>query len=162
LAVSSGRRKPGETALADSRVPCPDHDGPPRILIIEDDPLIAYPIDNLVSDLGYAVSGIAHSFTSARHELAKRNFDAVLLDLTLRGQDCLAIADLLLEARTPFAIVTGSNRVFEGRYKGVPLLHKPFAAYQLCVLLERLVGPARWAQREMAGAGFDGGPRTPG
>jgi CheY-like chemotaxis protein len=135
--------------LADSRVPCPDHDGPPRILIIEDAPLIAYLIDNLVFDLGYAVSGIAHTFTSARRELAKRNFDVVLLDLNLGGEDCLEIADLLLEAGTPFVFVTGSNRVFEGRYKGVPLLPKPFSAYQLCVLLERLVGPAGRAQREM-------------
>lgn len=138
--------------MGDSRVRCPDYAGPPRILIIEDDPLIAYLIDNLVFDLGYAVSGIAPTFTSARKELAKRNFDVVLLDLSLGGQDCLEIADLLLEAGTPFAFVTGSNRVFTGRYENVPLLPKPFAAYQLCVLLERLVGPASRSQRELAGA----------
>jgi DNA-binding response OmpR family regulator len=148
--------------MADSRSPWTNHNGSPRILIIEDDPLIAYLIDNLVFDLGYAVSGIAHTFASAHRELAKRNFDVVLLDLSLGSENCLEIADLLLEAGTPFAFVTGSDRVFEGRYKDVPLLPKPFAAYQLCVLLERLVGPTRTAQRKMAGAGVDSGLRTPG
>jgi hypothetical protein len=106
----------------------------------------------MVFDLGYTVSGIANTITLARQELAKRNFDAALLDLALCGQNSPEIADLLQEMGIPFAFVSGRNRVFEFRHKNVPLLHQPFTAYQLYVLLERLVGPSNKMLREMADA----------
>ena len=114
--------------------------------------MFAYLIDNMVFDLGYAVSGIAHTITLARQELGKRNFDAVLLDVALCGQNSPEIADLLQETGTPFAFVSGRNRLFEVRYGNVPLLHKPFTAYQLYVVLERLVGPSNRTPRDMADA----------
>jgi hypothetical protein len=40
----------------------------------------------------------------------------------------------------------------EVRYKNVPLLHQRFTAYELCVMLERLVGPGGRMPREMADA----------
>ncbi|MEJ2379246.1 MAG: response regulator [Pseudolabrys sp.] len=123
--------------------------GPPRILIVEDNLLIAYLIDNMVSGMGYAVSGIAHTIALARQELAKRNFDAVLLDLEIGGQNSSEIANLLQETGIPFALVSGHDSVSDVRYKNVPLLHKPFTAYQLHVLLERLVDPARRTLRKM-------------
>jgi DNA-binding response OmpR family regulator len=141
-----------ETTMAYSRLPRPNRKGPPRILIIEDDPLMAYLTDNMVFDIGYAVSGIAHTITSARQELAKRNFDAVLLGLTLGGQNTSEIADILRETGTPFAFTGGRDRVSEVRYKNVPVLHKPFTAYQLYVLLERLVGPGGRMPLEIADA----------
>lgn len=144
--------KPSGTTMTDGRLPRPNRTGPPRILIIEDDPLMAYLTDNMVFDLGYAVSGIAHTIALARQELGKRNFEAALLDLALDGQNSPEIADLLQETGTPFALVSGRNRVFEVRYKNVPLLHQPFTAYQLYVVLERLVGPGGRMPREMADA----------
>jgi DNA-binding response OmpR family regulator len=128
------------------------HMGPPRILIIEDDPLMAYLTDNMVFDLGYAVSGIAHTVALARQELGKRNFEAALLDLALDGQNSPEIADILQETGTPFAFVSGRNRVFDVRYKNVPLLHQPFSAHQLYVVLERLVGPSNKMLRAIANA----------
>jgi DNA-binding response OmpR family regulator len=121
-------------------------------LIIEDDRMFAYLIDNMVFDVGYNVSGIAHTVALARKELAKRNFDAVLLDIGLGGQNSHEIADLLQETGTPFAFLSGHDRVFEVRYKNLPLLHKPFTAYQLSVVLEGLVGPSGMTPREMAEA----------
>lgn len=133
------RRKPAGATVIYDRFSHKIRKGPARILIIEE-PLIAYLIDNMVFDLGYAVSGIAHSIAVARQELAKRNFDAALLDLALGGQTSFEIADLLQETGIPFAFVSGRDCVSEVRYKNVPVLHKPFTAYQLYVLLERLVG----------------------
>ena len=98
----------------------------PRILIVEDEMLIADLIDDIVREIGYAVSGKAHNLLSARQELGKRNFDAVLLDIGLDGQHNPELADWLLEMDIPFAFVTGYDHPFEARHDKVPLLQKPF------------------------------------
>jgi hypothetical protein len=58
---------------------------PPRILIIEDEALISLMIEDMVQELGYRVSGIANTMAVARREFAKRNYDAVLLDINIGG-----------------------------------------------------------------------------
>jgi DNA-binding NtrC family response regulator len=113
----------------------------PRILIIEDELLIALLIEEIVREIGYRVSGTAHTIVLARQELAKRNFDAVLLDVNFDGRPRPEIADLLVERATPFAFVTGYDYVLEPRHENIPILQKPFTSAQLRVLLRNLVGP---------------------
>lgn len=111
----------------------------PRIFIIEDELLIALVIEEMARNLGYRVSGTAHTFTLARQELAKRNFDAVLLDINLDGQPRPEIADLLMEQAIPFAFVTGYDYIIEPRHENVPILQKPFTPVQLGAVLVNLV-----------------------
>jgi DNA-binding response OmpR family regulator len=117
------------------------HIGPPRVLIIEDEPLIFELIERMVCELGYVVSGKASTISAARQELAKRNFDTVLLDIGLDETVNPVIADLLLEMRIPFGFATGYNDPFDTRHAGVPFLRKPFTLVQLRAFLETLVGP---------------------
>lgn len=113
----------------------------PRILIIEDEVLIAVMIEEMIRDMGYRISGMAHDLAVTRKELAKRNFDAVLLDISLQGRHHPEIADYLRETNLPFAFVTGYDYLAEPRHENVPVLQKPFSPDQLRVLLEQLVGP---------------------
>ncbi|MFZ1952904.1 MAG: hypothetical protein WB037_09955 [Pseudolabrys sp.] len=69
---------------------------PPRILIIEDEALISLMIEDMVQELGYRVSGIANTMAVARREFAKRNYDAVLLDINIGGRYHAETADHLL------------------------------------------------------------------
>jgi DNA-binding NtrC family response regulator len=119
----------------------PSADRRPHILVIEDELLIALMIEEMIREAGFRASGVAHTLVQARQELAKRNFDAVLLDFNIGGQFHPEIADLLLEAGVPFAFVTGYDYIVEPRHERVPILQKPFNAAQLRDLLERLVGP---------------------
>ncbi|HET7804100.1 MAG TPA: response regulator [Pseudolabrys sp.] len=114
--------------------------GPPRILIIEDEWIIADLMDGLLREFGYEVSGTAHDVHSARHEIAKRNYDAVLLDIGLGDGHSPELADLLKESGTPFAFVTGYDHAFATRHADAPLLRKPFSPSQLIGLLDNLVG----------------------
>jgi DNA-binding response OmpR family regulator len=114
----------------------------PRILIIEDEWMIVDLIDNLLREFGYTVAGTAHNIHSARHEIAKRNYDAVLLDIGLGDEHSPELADLLKDAGTPFAFVTGYDHAAATRHTDVPLLHKPFSPTQLIEQLEKLIGPA--------------------
>ena len=113
---------------------------PRRVLIVEDDLVIALMMEEIVREMGCAVSGIAGTLGMARLQLAKRDFDAVLLDVNLGSEYNPETADLLLEMGVPFAFVTGYDYVVEPRHDNVPLLQKPFSTIQLRVLVEQLVG----------------------
>ncbi|HET7911031.1 MAG TPA: response regulator [Pseudolabrys sp.] len=115
--------------------------GSPRILIIEDEWMIVDLIGGFLREFGYTVRGTAHNINSARREIAKRNYDAVLLDIGLGDEHSPELADLLKEAGTPFAFVTGYDHAFATRHTDVPLLRKPFSPAQLIGLLEQLVRP---------------------
>jgi DNA-binding response OmpR family regulator len=129
-----------------------------RILIIEDEWMIVDLIDDLLCEFGYTVSGTAHNIDSARHEIAKRNYDAVLLDIGLGGEHSPRLADLLKETGTPFAFVTGYDHAAAARHADVPLLRKPFTPKQLIEMVETLVG--RSASRDaIAGTALTTGTR---
>ena len=111
--------------MANPRSP-PMAPDPPRILVIEDEPLIAQMIEEMVREAGYRVSGVAYTIAMARQEIAKRNFDAVLFDLNIGGRYRPEIADFLVDTGVPFAFVTGYDYLVEPRHQTVPVLEKPF------------------------------------
>jgi len=75
---------------------------PPRILVVEDEPVMARMIAELVREFGYEVSSVARTAAMARLQIAMRNFDCVLLDINLEGESHPEISDVLLEAGVPF------------------------------------------------------------
>src|SRR5512143_3591111 len=113
---------------------------PPRILIIEDELLIALLIEEMVRVIGYRVSRVAYTMTMARQEFVKSNFDAVLLDINIGGRYQPEIADFLHDRGVPFAFVTGYDYFIVPRLQTAPVLQKPFTAVDLRGLLEELVG----------------------
>lgn len=114
---------------------------PPRLLIIEDELLIALIIEEMCREAGYRVSGVAHTIEMARDKIAKNNFDAVLLDVSIGGRCLPTTADYLKTKGIPFAFVTGYDYLVDPRHENVPLLQKPFTPVELRAFLETLVGP---------------------
>jgi len=115
----------------------------PRVLIIENDFLIAEMIHDMVRELGYTVTRTVHRFPSALKELSKENFDGALVNIGIDEQKHgVELADMLSEMRIPFGFVTGYGHPLTERHAHVPLLQKPFTVYQLHDFLEKLVGPA--------------------
>jgi DNA-binding response OmpR family regulator len=116
-------------------------DSPPRILIIEDEVMIADLLESMLCELGYEVAGTAHTLSSALRELDKNNFHAALVDSALDGTRSPEIPDRLQEIGVPFAFVTGYEQSLEPRHRGAPLIQKPFGIKELGALLEELAGP---------------------
>jgi two-component SAPR family response regulator len=115
----------------------------PRLLIIENDFLIAEMINDMVRDLGYTVTRTVHRLPSALKELSKENFDAALVNIGIdEEKHGVEIADILTDMGVPFGFVTGYDHALAERHAHIPLLQKPFNAQQLRALLEKLVGPA--------------------
>jgi CheY-like chemotaxis protein len=133
---------PASVVSADARGTreIPSH--PPRILIIEDEAMIALMIEDMVQELGYRVSGVANTVTMAGEEFAKRNYDAVLMDINMGGRYYAETVDHLSGWGIPFAFVTGYDYLVDPRHEKIPVLQKPFASPNLRALLEELVGPA--------------------
>jgi DNA-binding response OmpR family regulator len=79
-----------------------------RILILEDDPLIALDLQAIVEGQGHEVVGAFDSLAEARDHLSDA-FDFALLDIDLVDGKSFGLAMDLLERRIPFAFVSASR-----------------------------------------------------
>ncbi len=81
-----------------------------KILIVDDEPLIAMLVEAWVADMGHEPVGPAHSLTEAR-ALMDRPFDAAIVDLTLGAESGRTIAETLADKGVPFVYATGQAQV---------------------------------------------------
>jgi CheY-like chemotaxis protein len=104
-----------------------------RILVVEDEFLIRMLLEDMLTDLGYELVGVAGRVDEAL-ELAKtKDFDLAILDVNLDGHDVYPVADLIGTRGLPFMFVTG----YGGR--GRPTLQKPFQLDELKKMLAQLL-----------------------
>ncbi len=79
-----------------------------RILILEDDPLIAFDLQAIVEGQGHEVVGVFDSLAEARGHLGD-GFDFALLDIDVTDGKSFELAASLLERHIPFAFVSASH-----------------------------------------------------
>ena len=101
-----------------------------RVLIVEDDPLVAMEAETMVAELGGVVAGTARSVLAATEMAQKCVFDCVLLDVNLRGEMALGLAGELKRRGIPFVFCTAYARAFEG-FEQVPHVTKPYSSDRL-------------------------------
>ena len=99
-----------------------------RILVVEDEPLIAMMLEDFLDELGRDVAGSADSVASALPIVEAGGFDAAILDVNLRGgEKSWAIADALAARGVPFLLATGGgDDGLAPQHRGRPVLQKPF------------------------------------
>jgi DNA-binding response OmpR family regulator len=98
-----------------------------RVLIAEDEPLVAVDLEECLIEAGFEVLEIAGSVDSALRAVRAREFDVAVLDGNLRGQSIEAVATLLSERRVPFLFVTGYGRdALPAAFSAAPFIAKPF------------------------------------
>jgi CheY-like chemotaxis protein len=99
----------------------------PRVLVIEDEPLVSMLLDAMLDELGFDIVGIAASLADAIASAREAAFDCAILDVNLRGQRTDAVASMLRERGIPFLLATGyDNCDLGGAFSGAPVLAKPF------------------------------------
>lgn len=97
-----------------------------RILVVDDEPIIAMMVADWLADLGHTVLGPAGDLKSAV-ALAQDAIDAVILDVTLGVQTTATLAEQLAERGVPFAVATGHDGASVGAaFAGGLMLPKPF------------------------------------
>lgn len=113
---------------------------PQRILIVEDEPLIAMMLEDFMDVLGKQVAGTADNVAGALEVIAAGGVDAAILDVNLAdGEKSWPVADALAAADIPFVLATGgSDDMIADAYKGRPVLAKPFMLDAVEQVLEDL------------------------
>src|SRR5690349_20394754 len=102
-----------------------------RILIVEDEPVIALEIDSAISSAGY-LTDVAPSISAALSKIATSSFDCAILDANLRGERVDKVAHALQEANIPFLFVSGYGRDgLPSSCSNAPLVPKPFHPTEL-------------------------------
>ncbi|PWT88069.1 MAG: hypothetical protein C5B56_09420 [Proteobacteria bacterium] len=109
-----------------------------RILIVEDETMIAMMVEDFLEELGWEVVGLAGSVEGALAHARDGEIDAALLDVNLNGRDTFAVADILSQRHIPFVFATGyGTDGIADRFRGVPTLTKPFQRDELDRALHR-------------------------
>jgi two-component SAPR family response regulator len=116
-----------------------------RILILEDEPLIALDLQSIVEESGHEVVGIVASLSAARAHLAAEpnSLDFALLDVDVQDGKSFDFASLLDDLAIPFAFVSGSRpRDLPQALGKAPFVLKPFqeATIRRCLAAPRTVG----------------------
>ena len=100
--------------------------GRPRVLLVEDEALVAMMIQECLGDFGYQVIGPISTATEAAARAKDGNFEAAVLDINLGDGAVYPIAEALTARGVPFVFVTGYDaESVDPRFRNVPVLQKP-------------------------------------
>ena len=110
-----------------------------RVLIVEDETLIALLLEDMLAELGATIVGPFARLADALAAVLLDNFDVALVDMNLRGERADDVARLLAQRGIPFALATGNPEA--GRSFGeTTVLQKPFTFGDIEAALKRLSG----------------------
>lgn len=99
----------------------------PRVLVVEDEYLVAMLVEEMLEGLGYEVAQVAATLDSAMTAATHASFDVAILDINLNGNASAPIAEILRERQIPFIFATGYGPAsIDDRFAGTPTLQKPF------------------------------------
>jgi CheY-like chemotaxis protein len=117
-----------------------------RILVIEDEFLIATVVEDILRQAGAGDVVIAVNMQEARKALAERTLDLAMIDIQLdEGSDSgLSLGKLAMARNIPFIFLTGYSRVVlpEG-FTAVPVLTKPYIPRTLVEALSEVLVRSR-------------------
>lgn len=104
-----------------------DNRGRRRILVVEDETMIAMILEEILADLGCDVVGPASKLETAIGLARDEVIDAAVLDITIRGGQVFPVADILLGRGIPFILASGYGEwALPEAFQGMPRLQKPF------------------------------------
>jgi two-component system, response regulator PdtaR len=112
-----------------------------RVLVIEDEMLVAMEFEGLLQRQGCKVIGPAPTVDRALALLDHDQPDAALLDLNLNGEPATAVAVALRTRGVPFVLVTGYGEAqsSEPELQGAPRVDKPVNHYALVRALAQVM-----------------------
>lgn len=114
-----------------------------RVLVVEDEALVAMELGDILERQGCWVVGPAASVAQALALLEGRRPDAALLDLNLNGEPGLPVAVALNDRGVPFVVVSGyaEDQVSAPALRRAPRLTKPVRHGELVRVLTQLLTP---------------------
>ena len=110
-----------------------------RILVVEDEALVAMLVEDALMDAGFGIIGPAATVEEALRLLNDERPDAVVLDLNLAGETSTPVADELAARGIPYVIATGYGAAgLPAGHQKAMVLAKPYDPSDLTAVLTRL------------------------
>ena len=108
-----------------------------RILVLEDEFLIAMDVEQICRDEGAADVVIARTIADAEAATSSANFDAAIIDLMLGSASTLPFAATLRERGVPFVFASGYTDLKEiaASFPGVGIIGKPYGSDDILAAL---------------------------
>ncbi len=98
-----------------------------RILVVEDEMMLAMMIEDLLINLGCEVVGPVASVAAALSLAGRERLDGAVLDINLGSETVYLVADTLKRSSVPYVFVTGYGPGgLDSRHRGHPTIQKPF------------------------------------
>jgi DNA-binding NtrC family response regulator len=114
-----------------------------RVLIVEDEPLIALDLGTAITDNHGTIVGPCGTVAEAQRACDLGEFDAAIVDLRLRGELSVPIAEHLVANQIPMVIYSGQSDITGARaWPQVPVISKPALPEQVIALLAQLIQAA--------------------
>jgi DNA-binding response OmpR family regulator len=111
-----------------------------KVLIVEDEPLVALQIEDVLREAGFEITGCVGSLDKAIAILKDDDCDIAVLDANLRGDSVAPVAVALQQRGKPFLFVSGYERVhLPEAFLDAPLLSKPFEPGELITTVRQLL-----------------------
>ena len=119
-----------------------------RILIVEDEPLVAFDNEHMLKDDGYEVVATVDNLADAAEAIGREQIDLVLTDISLAGDgDGLDVARAAHAKGVPVLFVT-AHCADEARALAVGCLAKPYSEKVLKGALAALEGHLQGRRRK--------------
>jgi len=110
-----------------------------RVLIVEDETLIALMIEDALKDEGYEIVGPTGKLETALRLADEGTPDIAVLDVSIRGGKVYPVAERLLARGVPFVLASGyGDWALPENLRDQPRLTKPFTVQQLVLQVEKL------------------------
>jgi CheY-like chemotaxis protein len=111
-----------------------------RMIVIEDEPLVAMDLESCLASAGCEVVGTAGTARDAKALCEQAQCDAALIDVNLAGQPVDELAVALTKRNIPFAFVTGYGReALPCSFREALVVPKPFNETGLIATVESLL-----------------------
>jgi DNA-binding response OmpR family regulator len=112
-----------------------------RVLLVEDEPLIAINGDDILRAMGVNDVVCVRSVSEGMTALDSQQFHAAFLDLRLGQDTSIPLAQRLASMNVPFGFLTGfQDNAIPPEFRDRPVVVKPFTSAQLGDLLLNLAG----------------------
>jgi DNA-binding response OmpR family regulator len=109
-----------------------------RVLLVEDDPIIALGVEDMLAGAGAIMVGPAHTVSQALALIEGSTIDVAVLDYRLETETASPVAARLTAMRVPYLFYTSSRGQPERDHPGVPILEKPNDADKLVAAIAAL------------------------
>jgi DNA-binding NarL/FixJ family response regulator len=109
-----------------------------RVLIVEDEPIVAMCLEDILDTLGCVLVGSAARLADGMALAESAMIDAAILDINLGGERSTPIAERLRARGVPTAFASGYGAAPEG-FEALPLVEKPYRESDIAGALRSLL-----------------------